>query len=270
MTFSLRWSNQEKTSPQGFSKNYLKWVTSYLTGRRQFVRINDAVFSTTDVCFGVPQGSILGPVLFNLYVNDLSDNLDLTISSHQYADDTFLYSHCKPADINSSINNIQSNLDDLSTWSTFNNLVLNPKKTKVMLFSTTQLSRVHHLEEHSIHFLANGVELKQTNNTLLLGIVTRQNLKWKDEVNRKISGFSAILSVLRKRKYLAPYNIWKQLEESLVLSKSDYNDVVCNPVPDYLLKRLQRMQLAVAGSVLRYCIISVYTTVEMKKSRQFG
>jgi hypothetical protein len=139
-----------------------------------------------------------------------------------------------------------------------------------MLFSTTQLSRVHHLEEHSIHLHANGVELKQTNNTLLLGIVTRQNLKWKDEVNRKISGFSAILSVLRKRKYLAPYNIWKQLEESLVLSKSDYNDVVCNPVPDYQLKRLQRMQLAVAGSVLRYCIINVYTTVEMKKSRQFG
>jgi hypothetical protein len=56
---------------------------------------------------------------------------------------------------------------------------------------------------------------------------------------------------------LAPYNIWKQLEESLVLSKSDYNDVVCNPVPDYLLKRLQRMQLAVAGSVLRYCIIKL-------------
>jgi hypothetical protein len=125
------------------------------------------------------------------------------------------------------------------------------KKTKVMLFSTTQLSRVHHLEEHSIHLHANGVQLKQTNNTLLLGTVMQQNLKWNDDVNRKISGCYAILSVLRKLKYLAPYNIRKQLAESLVLSKLDYNDVVCDPVPDYLLKRLQRMQLAVVGFVLR-------------------
>ena len=135
--------------------------------------------------------------------------LTLRYSSHQYADDTSLYSHCKPADINSCENNIQSNLDDLSTWSTSNSLVLNPKKTKVMLFSTTQLSRVHHLEEHSnsIHLHANGVELKQTNNTLLLVTVMQQNLKWNDDVK------------LRKLKYLAPYNIRKQLAESLVLLK---------------------------------------------------
>ena len=103
-----------------------------------------------------------------------------------------------------------------------------------MLFSTTQLSRVHHLEEHSIHLHANGVELKQTNNTLLLGTVMQQNLKWNDDVNRKISGCYAILSVLRKLKYLAPYNIRKQLAESLVLSKLDYNDAVCSTVPGLL------------------------------------
>ena len=88
-----------KLHSQGFSKEYLKWVTSYLTGRRQFVQIDDAVSNTTNVCFGVPQGSILGPVLFNLYVNDLSENLDDSISSHQYADDTTIYAHCEPADI---------------------------------------------------------------------------------------------------------------------------------------------------------------------------
>ena len=65
-----------KLHSQCFSKEYFKWVTSYLTGRRQFVQIDDAVSNTTNVCFGVPQGSILGPVLFNLYVNNLSENLD--------------------------------------------------------------------------------------------------------------------------------------------------------------------------------------------------
>jgi hypothetical protein len=129
-----------KLHRQGFSKDYRKWVTSYLIGRHQFVQIDDAVSSTTDVCFGAPQGSILGPVLFNLYVNDLSDNLDPTISSHQSADDTSLYSHCKPADINSCENNIQSNLDDLSTWSTSNNLVLNQENESHALFYHSALS----------------------------------------------------------------------------------------------------------------------------------
>jgi hypothetical protein len=101
--------------------------------------IDDAVSNTTNVCSGVPQGYILDPVLFNfnfnLCVNDLSENLDNSISSHQYADDTSIYAHCKPTDIKSCEEKIQSNLDKLSTWSSSNNLVLNPNKTKVMLFS---------------------------------------------------------------------------------------------------------------------------------------
>ncbi len=121
-----------KLHRQGFSKDYLKWVTSYLTGRLQFVQIDDAMSSTTDVSFGVPQGSILGLILFN--VNYLSENLDSTISSHQYADDTSLYTHCKPADLKLFEDNLQSNLDKLSNWSSSNNLVLNPKKTKVCYF----------------------------------------------------------------------------------------------------------------------------------------
>ncbi len=239
-----------KLHRQGFSKDYLKWVTSYLTGRRQFVQIDDAMSSTTDVSFGVPQGSILGPVLFNLYVNDLSENLDSTISYHQYADDTSLYTHCKPADLKSCQDNLQSNLDKLSNWSNSNNLVLNPKKTKVMLFSTTQLSRVHRLEEHSVHLVANGVELKRINSSLLLGTVLQQNLKWNEDISRKISSCHGTLSILKKLKHLAPYRIRKQLAECLVLSKIDYNDVVSGSIPDYLVKRLQRVQLAVAGFVL--------------------
>lgn len=177
-----------KLHSQGFSKDYLKWVTSYLTGRRQFVQIDDVMSSTTDVFFGVPQGSILGPVLFNLYVNDLTENLDSTISSHQYADDTTLYTHCKPVNIKSCQENLQSNLDKLSSWSSSNNLVLNPKKTKVMLFSNTHVpSRVHHLEDRSVRLNANGVDLERTNSSLLFGTVMQHNLKWNDDINRKIS-----------------------------------------------------------------------------------
>ena len=126
-----------------------------------------------------------------------------------------------------------------------------------MLFSTTQLSRTHQLEDHSIQINTNGVGLKITNSSLLLGTVMEQHLKWNDEINRKISSCYGTLSVLRKLKHLAPYHVRKQLAECLVLSRIDYNDVVSGPIPMYLLKRLQRVQLTVAGFVLgRYARLS--------------
>ena len=250
-----------KLHSQGFSKNYLRWVTSYLTERQQFVQIDDVMSNPTNISFGVPQGSILGPVLFNLYVNDLSETFDSTITFHQYADDTSFYSQCKPADITSCQENLQSNLDKLSCWSSTNNLALNSKKTKVMLFSTTQLSRTHQLNDHSIQLNTNGVGLKITNSSLLLGTVMEQHLKWNDEINRKISSCYGTLSVLRKLKHLAPYHVRKQLAECLVLSRIDYNDVVSGPIPMYLLKRLQRVQLTVAGFVLGRCLLSNAETI---------
>ncbi|XP_048590336.1 uncharacterized protein LOC5519158 [Nematostella vectensis] len=82
----------------GFSKSFLMWATSYLTGRKQFVQIDDKSSRLADGYFGVPQGSVLGPLLFNLYVNDLSEHLSL-VTCHQYANDTTFYAYAKPCDI---------------------------------------------------------------------------------------------------------------------------------------------------------------------------
>lgn len=129
----------------GFSKSFLTWTTNYLTGWRQFIQIDDKVSNTVDLKFDVLQGLVLGPVLFNLYINDLSDQLDL-VTCHQYADDTLFYVHRKPIDIDACERCLQHALDQLSLWSTECNLTLNPKKTKVVLFSTAQLAHIHHLE----------------------------------------------------------------------------------------------------------------------------
>jgi len=57
-----------------FSKLFLHWITEYLTNRKHFVQINDKLSTLVNICFGVPQGSILGPILFNIYVTDMSDH----------------------------------------------------------------------------------------------------------------------------------------------------------------------------------------------------
>ena len=81
-----------KLHGMGFSNTFLKWTISYLTERAHYVQVDDRSSEYTGVNFGVPQGSILGPILFNLYVNDLPDLLPEEIACHQYADGTTLSS----------------------------------------------------------------------------------------------------------------------------------------------------------------------------------
>ena len=98
----------------GFSKTFLLWVHNYLTQRRQFVQIDDRSSEMAPVHFGVPQGSILGPVLFNLYVADLQGMLDCPC--YQYADDTTFYLHSKVsalAQCSVELNGVLSRLGDL-------------------------------------------------------------------------------------------------------------------------------------------------------------
>ena len=90
---------------------------SYLTDRTQYVQIGDLWLGRINVSFGVPQGFILRPFLFNLYVNDLIEVLPTEVNCHQYANDITIYSHCKPSELQSCQAEMQAALDKLSTWS---------------------------------------------------------------------------------------------------------------------------------------------------------
>ena len=84
-----------------FSKPFLKWLLSYLSGRSQFVQIDDRKSSYQSSQYGVPQGSILGPMIFNLYVSDLHEVIPSSMECVQYADDTSLYSHFNVKELDS-------------------------------------------------------------------------------------------------------------------------------------------------------------------------
>ena len=124
-----------------FSKPALLTLSSYLSNRHQFVQINDKESDKLTVLNGVPQGSILGPVLFNIYVHDMSMNTDAECM--QYADDTSLYRHTKPGQLAECAEKLSHDIKDLQKWSESQNLLFNAKKTKTMLFSTKQMARRH-------------------------------------------------------------------------------------------------------------------------------
>ena len=112
----------------GISKSFLNWTIEYLTDRRHFVQIDDKTSDRSRVNFGVPQGSIMGPPIFNLYVADLHAHINM--QCHQYADDTTLYVHCKPSNLESCKRDLNKNLCNLKEWSRNANLVIIHQKSK--------------------------------------------------------------------------------------------------------------------------------------------
>ena len=143
---------------------------------------------------------------------------------------------------------MQSALDRLSSLHC--HLALNPKKTKAMLFSTSQMSRLHGLDAVFHDLSVNGKQIEQVSTFPLLGTQVHQNLKRNNEMNSKTSICYRTLAVVRKLKHLAPFAVRKQLSECLIISKINYNAVVSHPIPDYLLKRFYCVQLATASFVL--------------------
>ena len=113
----------QKLHEMNFTKESLMIIHDYLCDRKQFVQVDDNKSNTLPVHFGVPQGSILGPVLFNLYVMDLSQNVNSNCT--QYADDTILYQHCKVKKLTTCAKSLENDLQQLSDWSNQQNFLFN-------------------------------------------------------------------------------------------------------------------------------------------------
>ena len=129
----------QKMHSLNFSTDFLYWVFNYLTHRQHFVQIDSNCLSPLTAKYGVPEGSILGPVLFNLYVADMSS---ITPNSNriQYADDSTLYRSCKINKKDTCIKELEKDLTSIAKWRIETNLVFNTGKIKFMLISSNQLS----------------------------------------------------------------------------------------------------------------------------------
>ena len=216
---------------------------SYLTHRHQYVQIDDQSSSRLSINFGVPQGSILGPVLFNLYVAELPSctNSD-TI---QYADDTTAYRSCKSSNIISEIRKLETDVEEISNWSAENGLVFNNDKLKFIVFSSKRKEN-----DKSYLIRSDRKSIAQETTVKLLGVTFDQNLSWTSHIINITKASYGILRVLKTFKRFTPFKVRKSLAESLVLSRLNYCNVVFGQLPKYLQNRLQRVENCAAGYVL--------------------
>jgi len=184
----------------GIRGQSLDWFRSYLDQRKQYVEYDGYISNTTTITLGVPQGSVLGPLLFIIYMNDLPDNLT-TARSILFADDTTLYDHNSNIDILYA--NMTNDLEKLTDWFWANKLSLNLSKTYYMLFTNSRLV-INNLIEIKI---GNEV-VKRTSQVKFLGMIIDDQLKWNKHIDvaskRISSAFYAINSAkhVLNRKYL--------------------------------------------------------------------
>ena len=146
-----------------------KWIQSYLSQRKQFVEYDEVKSSCKYIICGIPQGSILGPKLFILYINDIC-NVSTLLKYVLFADDTnLLYEHENYETLCMNVNN---ELSKLNEWFSINKLSLNVKKTNFMVFGNK------HINE-TLKIRINNEDIVKVSETKFLGIYIDFRLNWK-------------------------------------------------------------------------------------------
>ena len=179
----------------GFRGLILKWLKSYLSNRTQFVDYNGQFSETRHIICGVPQGSILGPLLFLIYINDLA-NVSNVLEFILFADDTNIFYSHKNIDHLARVFNLE--LNNISVWLKANKLSLNAIKTKFIIFRPRQRR-----QRVAISLHIDNQTISQVTDTLFLGVIIDEYLSWKPHIScvaNKIAKSIGIIS--RARFYL--------------------------------------------------------------------
>ena len=190
----------------GFRGRAHQLIKSYLTERKQFVSCNGIISSTLPVSVGVPQGSVLGPLLFLIYVNDMPSVLVNGASVIQYADDTTLYSSRK--EIYDLCNELTFNLSRIKAWLDTNYLSLNVSKTYFTIFTYNPIPQ-------NISIDLNGQKIEHSPNPTFLGVTLDSKLTFDKHLQCIKSKISRSIGILWKVNYL-PVEILKKSYYTLV------------------------------------------------------
>lgn len=241
-----------KLSYYGFEQSAIAWFDSYLSNRHQSVRVRqvDGQYlssASRPISRGVPQGSILGPLLFIIYTADLP----LVIRNskyHCFADDLQLYLSVEPASPVRAVQAVNEDLNRIAEWSLNNSLVLNPSKSKLMVLGTkSQVARVMDAPL-DIKILNTSIEI--VTEARNLGVVFDSQLRFDKHVLNLARNCFYRLKVLYKIRELLSTKARVTLCESLVLSRLNYADLVYGP---RILGKSRRLLQRIQNACCRFC-----------------
>lgn len=210
-----------KLKSYGIDGKVLRWLEAFLSNRRQRVVLGEVVSDWVDVTSGVPQGSVLGPCLFNIYINDLPWNLSNVCK--MYADDTKLMADVTEREDGRGL---QSDLDATMQWSNKWLMKLNVGKCKTMHIGKKNPKREYAMrspdnDEHHI--------LEETKVERDLGVYIQANLKWDVQCNKAAAKANSMLGILKHTFVSREVSLWRKLYTTYIRPSVEFASCVWNP-----------------------------------------
>ncbi len=241
-----------KIGAYGITGNLHQWIESFLEGRKQKVVVDGVCSSPAAVLSGVPQGSVLGPLLFLIFINDLAENTSSTV--RLFADDCVMY---RPVKSVTDCETLQDDLNELHEWEKRWKLKFNANKCNIM--------RATHARQNKItyEYRLNNLPLTSTSNTTYLGVELSSDMKWNSHVKQVTAKGNQMLGVLRRNLKHCPTDLKSLAYTTILRPKLEYACAIWDPYTDDNIEKLERVQRRAARFVCnKYDRMASVTTMQ--------
>ena len=226
-----------KLANYGIEGKLLDWIKSFLKNRRQRVVMGESVSSWVPVSSGVPQGSVLGPLLFAIFINDLHEQIKSPCK--MFADDTKIIGKIRPTHAREDQTMIQDDINRIADWCEEWLMFLNTEKCKVM-----KVGKRTPMMRYTINDRCTGAprQLEETNEERDLGILITRDLKPRSQVHKAASRANMVLALLRNIFVSRDPILWKKLYTTYVRPHLEYAVAAWNPYTIEDKRTLEKVQ----------------------------
>ena len=221
-----------KLKAYGITGAMLTWIQAFLTGRTHTVVVNGVSSETNAVISGIPQGSVLGPILFIVYINDILDNIKS--DGFLFADDTKILRSIRTKDDAVAL---QSDIDALEEWSNKWLLRFNPKKCHVL-----SLGKIENTM-YTMRYQVYGSEMEHVFEEKDLGVIVDSQLTFEEHITAKVKVANAMVGLIRRSFSFLSCHLFRKLYLALVRPHLEYAQVVWSPHTKKLINMIENVQI---------------------------
>ena len=242
----------------------LRWFESYLSGRKQAVSLNGKLSKPGQVSIGIPQGGVLGPVLFLLFINDITQSVNAG-TCNIFADDVAIYTSCKT--VEDAESQLQICINEIDRWYKNNRLKINADKTNVMVISS-RAKGIH----KELNVKLNDTKLKQVNSVRYLGVNIDCKLTWDEHVKQLCKNVAYKIFSMRRLSSSLNTSLLNTLYKGTIQPCIDYACSVwgnCSQKNRELISRLQKRAARIVSKHYGSREISVTKVIKDLKWQSF-